>query len=93
MVQFADRYPEEFEKLKNEILLNPNNAIKTMGLNVIAKPKNSEIPIPEWFYEIMDMDKIVNDALKLFNPIMRSLGISVPKSGPQTEHYSNIVEL
>lgn len=93
MIQFAKKYPEEFEKLSREILLNPNNAIRSMGLNCIAKPKNDSIPRPEWLNDIMDVEKISNDALNLINPILKSLGITILKAGPQVEHYSNIISI
>lgn len=93
MINFSRKYPEEFSRLQNNILLNQNNAIRSMGLNCIAKPKNVDIVIPQWFYDIMDTDKIINDALSLFHPIMKSLDIKVFKTGLLTEHYSNIVSL
>lgn len=93
MVAFAEKYPVQFQALSESILTNPNTAISSMGLNYIAMPKNSEIPFPDWLRDIIDVDKIVNDALNLFNPIMKSLGIHLVKGSNNTEHYSNIVSI
>ena len=93
LMDFATRYPDEFARLDEQILHNENKLIRSLGLNYIAKPKNPNIPIPRWFYEIMDMDKIVDDGLKLFNPILETLGITIMKTGPNSEHYSNIISL
>ena len=93
MAAFAEKYPVQFQALSESILTNPNTAISSMGLNYIAMPKNSEIPFPDWLREIIDADKIVNDALNLFNPIMKSLGIHLVKGSNNTEHYSNIVSI
>ncbi len=93
MIRFAEAFPDEFDRLRSEILTNANPDIRSMSLNCIAMPKNSDIPLPEWFSMIVDQDKIVNDALTLFYPIMKSLGITILKCDTQTEHYSNIVSL
>ena len=93
MVEFAQKYPAQFEVLSSEILTNPNTAISSMGLNYIAMPKNSEVPFPDWLRDIIDADKIVTDALNLFNPIMKSLGVHLVKGSNNTEHYSNIVSI
>lgn len=90
---FAEHYPDAYERLSKHILFNENPSIRSMGLNYIAKPKNPNIPIPPWFNEIMDSDKIVNDALSLFNPIMESLGINILKMNGNEAHYTNIVAL
>ena len=93
LMHFAERYPEEFERLATEILLNPNPSIRTMGLNAIARPKNDDIPRPAWLNDIMDTSKIVNDALSLFYPILKSLKIYIVKGSNNREHYSNIIAI
>ena len=93
MVEFAEKHPIQFQALSSEILTNPNTAISAMGLNYIAMPKNTEVPFPDWLRDIIDTEKIVNDALNLFNPIMKSLGIHLVKGSNNTEHFSNIVSI
>lgn len=90
---FADKYPEEYERLDKEIFHNQNKDIRSMKLNFIAKPKNPDIPIPQWFFDIIDADKIVNDGLKLFNPVLDTLGIRIMKTSSTNEHYTNIINL
>ena len=80
-------------KLASNIFSNSSPTIRGMKLNFIAKPKNPNIPIPPWFYEIIDYNQIINDSLKLYYPIMETLGIRIIKTGPKTEHYTNMVML
>lgn len=91
--KFQEKYPDVYDRLDKEILHNENPAIRGMGLSSIAKPKNPNIPIPEWFYDIMDADKIVNDGIKLYHPVLETLGLNILKTSSTTEHYSNMISI
>lgn len=93
ILDLARKYPDMYMKLDGNIFRNSNANIRGMGLNFIAKPKNPLIPIPDWFYEIIDYNQIVNDSLKLYYPILETLGIRIIKTGQKTEHYTNMVML
>ena len=93
ILDLARKYPDMYMKLDGNIFRNSNENIRGMGLNFIAKPKNPLIPIPDWFYEIIDYNQIVNDSLKLYYPILETLGIRIIKTGQKTEHYTNMVML
>lgn len=93
ILELARKYPDMYMKLDGNIFRNSNENIRSMGLNFIAKPKNPLIPIPDWFYEIIDYNQIVNDSLKLYYPILETLGIRIIKTGQKTEHYTNMVML
>ena len=93
ILDLARKYPDMYMKLDGNIFRNSNENIRGMGLNFIAKPKNPLIPIPDWFYEIIDYNQIVNDSLKLYYPILKTLGIRIIKTGQKTEHYTNMVML
>ena len=86
-------WPDVYAKIDREFFNNRNPNIAAMTINVIAKPKNPNIPIPPWFADIMDTDKIVNSSIKLINPIMDSLGCKIQRPSAQKEYLTNIVDL
>jgi hypothetical protein len=90
---FSKAYPEAYAKLEKEFFTNRNPDIAKMSLNVIAKPKNENIPMPEWLHDIMDVNKIVVSTIKLINPIMESLGLKVQRPTTAKEYLTNIVDL
>lgn len=90
---FKAKYPEEFKKIEKEIYNNPNPLIAKMALTYIAKPKNADIVLPPWFSDIINTEKVVLDTLKLFYPILESLGMRLLKTNAKTQYMTNIVEL
>ena len=64
-----------------------------MGLTSIAKPKNSDVPIPDWLSFLMDYEKVVQDDLNLIAPILKSLGLNGLKTNASTEYITNIIDL
>ena len=93
ILEFGRKYPEAYSRLDSKILRNENPNIRDLKLNFIAKPKNPAIPIPPWFWDIINYDQIINDSLKLYNPILKTLGVKIMKTGPKTEHYTNMISL
>lgn len=93
IAKFAEKYPEYYDRLYQEIYSNPNEKIQHMGMKYIATPKNPDIPVPDVIYDIIDYDKLVSDALGLFLPIMNSIGIKSLSVGGNTEAMTNLVEL
>lgn len=90
---FSERYPALYERLDREIFSNRNPKIQEMTLNVIAKPKNNNIPMPDWLLDVMDTGKIVNSTIKLIIPIMESLGMKIQKPTKNKQYLTNIVDL
>lgn len=91
--KFAELFPEAYDRLLNGIYLNPDLAIRKMSMNYIAKPKNDNIILPDWYSFLVDTEKVVNDTLGLFYPILESLGMKMLKTNASTQHLSNIVSL
>lgn len=91
--EFREKYPEAYDKLEGDIYSNENDLIRNMGLKAIAKPKNTEIPLPEWFAFLVDEDKVQLDALNLISPILESLGLNGLKTNAQTKYMTNIIDL
>ena len=92
-MEFKERFPEAYARLEKEIYGNPNDLIRHMKLTSIAKPKNEEIPIPEWFRFLVDYDEVVRADIKLIAPILNSLGLKSLKTNASTEYITNIVDL
>lgn len=90
---FSNKYPNEYEILKKEILENPDKAIREMKLNYIAKPKNNDLVLPDWFADLIDTDKIINDTLTLFYPVMESLGMNIVKTTSVVSHMTNVISI
>ena len=86
-------YPEIYARFEREILHNRNPQIASMQCNVIAKPKNANVPMPEWLKDAMDTAKVINSAVKLISPIMESLGLKVQRPSSTKEYLTNIVDL
>lgn len=86
-------YPECYERFETDIINNNDIMIRKMSLSSIAKPKNPNIPIPPWFSELINTDKVTNDTIGLFLPIMESLGLRPQKATANTQYLSNIVSL
>lgn len=83
--------PEVYEKVNKTFWQSDNELIRDMELKVIAVPKN-DTEYPDWFFDLIDEDKIVTDILSLFYPIMESLGLSIDKVGKKT-YLTNMVDL
>lgn len=88
-----DTYPDVFRMIEKEIYLNPNPDIRHMGLTYIAKPKNTDVPTPDWFHAIVDTEKIVVSTLKLFSPILESLGLTNLRVSSTVSYPSNMIDL
>lgn len=93
VMEFKEKFPEEYNRLEKDIYCNTNGLIRNMGLTSIAKPKNTDIPLPPWFDFLLDSDKVVLDAMKLIAPILKSLGLNGVKTRASTEYMTNFIDL
>ena len=93
VMEFADKFPDAYDKLVKDIYSNPNELIRNMGLKSLAKPKNSEIELPEWFNFLLNKEKVIQDAIDLILPILKSLGLNGLKTNASTEYVTNIIDL
>ena len=93
VMEFQERFPEVYQELNRNIYNNSNELIRNMGLTSIAKPRNTEIEMPEWFSFLIDRDKVVLDAMNLISPILTSLGLTSLRTNASTEYISNFVSL
>lgn len=93
VAEFAEKYPEAFDLLSRAIYENPNPSIAYMSLSSIALPKNENVEIPQYIYDLIDYSSIVDSAMQLFLPIMEAIGISSLPTTSTTSHMSNIIKL
>ena len=91
--ELADKYPDVYQRLYNEIYTNENPQIRYMNLSSIALPKNSNITIPQYVFDLINYDEIVTNSIQLFLPVMESLGIRSVPTTSNTNHMTNIVQL
>lgn len=90
-IWFESKYPELYRKVETTFFHSDNELIRDMELKVIALPK-SNVDIPTWLFDLIDIDKIVSDIVTLFYPIMESLGLQINKLGKRT-YLTNMVDL
>lgn len=90
---FQTKYPDIYDIIETTIMNCPNPDIAKMELNVIAKPKKDNLELPEWYYYLINKDKILDDAVNLFSPIMESLGVQSLETSSNKTKLTNIVYL
>ena len=93
IAELADKYPDVYQRLYNEIYTNVNPQIRYMNLSSIALPKNSNITIPQYVFDLINYDDIVTNSIQLFLPVMESLGIRSVPTTSNTNHMTNIIQL
>lgn len=91
--ELADKYPDVYQRLYNEIYTNENPQIRYMNLSSIALPKNANITIPQYVFDLINYDDIVTNSIQLFLPVMESLGIRSVPTTSNTNHMTNIIQL
>ena len=91
--ELADKYPDVYQRLYNEIYTNVNPQIRYMNLSSIALPKNANITIPQYVFDLINYDEIVTNSIQLFLPVMESLGIRSVPTTSNTNHMTNIIQL
>ena len=93
ITELADKYPDVYQRLYNEIYTNVNPQIRYMNLSSIALPKNVNLTIPQYVFDLINYDEIVTNSIQLFLPVMESLGIRSVPTTSNTNHMTNIVQL
>jgi len=90
---FAEKWPEAYQQLYREIYQNPVPEIRYMSLSSIALPKNTNIKIPDYIYDLVDYESIVDSSLQLFLPLADSIGLRSLPTTSNTTHMSNLIDL
>lgn len=90
---FEMKWPAVYSRLESEIFNNRNPAIAKMTLNVIAKPRNNNVAMPEWMLDIIDTSKVSNATMKLIHPIVESLGVKIQRPTKEKEYMTNLIDL
>lgn len=93
IIWLRENYPDYYNRFESGIMNNENPDIRKMSMSYMATPKNPEIPLPPFFDQIVDVEKILTDTLGLFLPIMESLGLRGQRVSSTTSYMSNIVKL
>ena len=93
ITELADKYPDVYQRLYNEIYTNVNPQIRYMNLSSIALPKNANITIPQYVFDLINYDEIVTNSIQLPLPVMESLCIRSVPTNSNTNHMTNIVQL
>ena len=90
---FADKYPEYYRYLYENIYSSENPLIRHMNLSSIAIPKRIDYDIPDYIKYLWDVDGVVNDTMNLILPILKGVGINSLPVTSNTSYMSNMVSL
>ena len=93
IANLADKYPEIYQRIYDQIYMNMNPLIRYMSLSSIAIPKNKDIVIPKYVFDLINYDEIVTNSIQLFLPVMESLGIRSIPTNANVSHMTNIIQL
>ena len=91
--EFANKFPEAYNRLNNSFYTNENALLRHMNLTSIAIPKNIDYELPDYIKYLMDIESIINDTLNLIIPIAKSVGINSFEVTSTKEYISNMVSL
>lgn len=93
IAELEHKYPEVYQRIYNQIYSNTNPLIRYMSMSSIALPKNTDINIPQYVFDLINYDEIVTTSIQLFLPVMESLGIHSVPTTANTSHMTNIIPL
>lgn len=93
VIWLQNNHPKYFDLFRENIIESPNQDIRKMSIKYMAVPKNEDIPLPDFFKDVVNVEKILIDAQALFSPLMESLGLRTQKVNSTTSYLSNIVKL
>lgn len=93
IASYAEKHPEAYERLFNTFYTNANPLIRHINLSYIAIPKNIDYKIPDCVVDLMDIDSVINDALKLILPITKCVGINSFQVSSTQEYMGNMISL
>ena len=93
ILDYSIKYPNEYDRLYKEIYTNEDAMIRHMGLKSIAIPRNEDVVIPDCVYELVDFDKIIDDSVRLFLPVMVSLGMTMLPVSASRVDMTNLVHV
>ena len=83
--------PQVYDNLKTKVFESSNAKIKK-GFNACAIQQTEEVA-PDWLIPLIDVETIVQDNLKSFFPVLRSLGFDIINTRSESMMFSNIIQL
>ena len=73
IADLADKHPDVYQRIYNDIYTNENPQIRYMNLSSIALPKNVNITIPQYVFDLINYDEICH---KFHSVILACYGIT-----------------
>ena len=90
--EFYFNHRDIFDNYYDNIMRSHNECEWVLTLSSIAKPREMT-HMPQWLIDIIDMNKITTDIIKLLNPVIEPLGPVPQKVNPTSQHFTNIVDI
>lgn len=95
VIELFDTNDEVGDHMEYDPVKKKERKVKGKGISSIALPPDAE-EVPDWMLAIIDTETLCNDNMKLFEQLMRSLGMVPGKTthrGATQQYYTNLVRL
>ena len=91
MKNLQNTNPDIYKKIMDGIFENPNKAISSKGLTVLAIPRTLD-KVPDWVLPYIDYNTINIDVMSKTYGILESLGMEILEASGN-KYFSNIIDL
>ena len=83
-------HPDIYDILVDGVYNNPQCGFMSKGISVICIPEQVD-KVPDWILPYINTNKIIENNINKFHPIMKSLGIDIQNTRANSPHFTNIV--
>lgn len=83
--------PDVYQRLVNQVYNNANKRI-SKGINSFAVEQTDE-KMPDWLIPFVNFNTIIEDAMKSFYPVLKSLSLEIINTRSTNLMYSNLIRL
>jgi hypothetical protein len=82
--------PDIYDTLVDGVYNNPQCGFMSKGISVICIPSQVD-KVPDWILPYINTNKIIENNINKFHPVMKSLGIDIQNTRANSPHFTNIV--
>ena len=82
--------PDIYDALVEGVYNNPQCGFMSKGISVICIPEQVD-KVPDWILPYINTNKIIENNINKFHPVMKSLGIDIQNTRANSPHFTNII--
>lgn len=82
--------PDIYDTLVEGVYNNPQCGFMSKGISVICIPSQVD-KVPDWILPYINTNKIIENNINKFHPVMKSLGIDIQNTRANSPHFTNII--